>query len=206
VDPRSRTETYAALRLDVDNWRWAGVPFYVRTGKRLPRRVTEVVLQFQRPPHLPISAGQARGLEPDALILHIQPDEGITLRFGAKVPGHRRLATLRRGQLARGRRPAGRTPWPPAGRTNWPLTRGPPRFVPIGPPSYCSDSVTPRTAGTVATLPRQARPNGHAASVAAARRTRRGQHGNVPHENRRVDCLRRCGGRFELLISTGEHS
>src|SRR3954454_12789019 len=88
VDPRSRTETYAALRLDVDNWRWAGVPFYVRTGKRLPRRVTEVVLQFQRPPHLPISAGQARGLEPDALILHIQPDEGITLRFGAKVPGH----------------------------------------------------------------------------------------------------------------------
>ena len=88
VDPRSRTETYAALRLDVDNWRWAGVPFYVRTGKRLPKRVTEVVLQFQRPPHLPISAGQARGLEPDALILHIQPDEGITLWFGAKVPGH----------------------------------------------------------------------------------------------------------------------
>jgi glucose-6-phosphate 1-dehydrogenase len=88
VDPRSRTETYAALRLDVDNWRWAGVPFYVRTGKRLPKRVTEVVLQFQRTPHLPISAGQARGLKPDALILHIQPDEGITLRFGAKVPGH----------------------------------------------------------------------------------------------------------------------
>jgi glucose-6-phosphate 1-dehydrogenase len=88
VDPRSRTETYAALRLDVDNWRWAGVPFYVRTGKRLPKRVTEVVLQFQRPPHLPISAGQVKGLEPDALILHIQPDEGISLRFGAKVPGH----------------------------------------------------------------------------------------------------------------------
>jgi glucose-6-phosphate 1-dehydrogenase len=88
VDPRSRTETYAALRLDVDNWRWAGVPFYVRTGKRLPKRVTEVVLQFQRPPHLPISADQVRGLQPDALILRIQPDEGITLRFGAKVPGH----------------------------------------------------------------------------------------------------------------------
>ena len=88
VDPRSKTETYAALRLDVDNWRWAGVPFYVRTGKRLPRRLTEVVLQFQRPPHLPISAGQVRGLQPDALILRIQPDEGITLRFGAKVPGH----------------------------------------------------------------------------------------------------------------------
>jgi glucose-6-phosphate 1-dehydrogenase len=88
VAPRSQTETYAALRLDVDNWRWAGVPFYVRTGKRLPKRVTEVVLQFQRPPHLPISADQVRELQADALILRIQPDEGITLRFGAKVPGH----------------------------------------------------------------------------------------------------------------------
>ncbi len=88
VNPLSRTETYAALRLDVDNWRWAGVPFYVRTGKRLPRRVTEVVLQFQRPPHLPIRADQVTELQPDALILRIQPDEGITLRFGAKVPGY----------------------------------------------------------------------------------------------------------------------
>ncbi|HYN92769.1 MAG TPA: glucose-6-phosphate dehydrogenase [Pilimelia sp.] len=88
VDPLSRTETYAALRLDVDNWRWAGVPFYVRTGKRLPSRVTEVVLQFQRPPHLPIRAEQVRELQPDALALRIQPDEGIQLRFGAKVPGH----------------------------------------------------------------------------------------------------------------------
>jgi glucose-6-phosphate 1-dehydrogenase len=88
VDPLSRTETYAALRLDVDNWRWAGVPFYLRTGKRLPSRVTEVALQFQRPPHLPIPTGQAEGLDPDALVLRIQPDEGITLRFGAKVPGH----------------------------------------------------------------------------------------------------------------------
>ena len=88
VNPLSRTETYAALRLDVDNWRWAGVPFYIRTGKRLPKRVTEVALQFQRPPHLPIRLDQATGLSPDALILRIQPDEGITLRFGAKVPGH----------------------------------------------------------------------------------------------------------------------
>jgi glucose-6-phosphate 1-dehydrogenase len=88
VNPLSRTETYAAVRLDVDNWRWAGVPFYVRTGKRLPTRVTEVVLQFQRPPHLPIRADQVTELQPDALILRIQPDEGITLRFGAKVPGH----------------------------------------------------------------------------------------------------------------------
>jgi glucose-6-phosphate 1-dehydrogenase len=88
VDPRSRTQTYAALRLDVDNWRWAGVPVYVRTGKRLPRRVTEVVLQFQRPPHLPVGGEQVRELQPDALILRIQPDEGITLRFGTKVPGN----------------------------------------------------------------------------------------------------------------------
>jgi glucose-6-phosphate 1-dehydrogenase len=88
VDPLSRTETYAAMRLDVDNWRWAGVPFYVRTGKRLPSRVTEVALQFQRPPHLPIRAEQLIELDADALILRIQPNEGISLRFGAKVPGH----------------------------------------------------------------------------------------------------------------------
>jgi glucose-6-phosphate 1-dehydrogenase len=88
VDPLSYTETYAALRLEVDNWRWAGVPFYLRTGKRLPARLTEVALQFQRPPHLPIAAAQASELAPDALVLRIQPDEGITLRFGAKVPGH----------------------------------------------------------------------------------------------------------------------
>jgi glucose-6-phosphate 1-dehydrogenase len=96
VNPLSRTETYAAIRLDVDNWRWAGVPFYVRTGKRLPKRVTEVALQFQRPPHLPIPASQAAELAPDALILRIQPDEGRTLRFGAKVPGHAFTAPARR--------------------------------------------------------------------------------------------------------------
>jgi glucose-6-phosphate 1-dehydrogenase len=88
VDPLSRTETYAAMRLNVDNWRWAGVPFYVRTGKRLPARLTEVALQFQRPPHLPIPTDQLTGLDADALILRIQPNEGISLRFGAKVPGH----------------------------------------------------------------------------------------------------------------------
>jgi glucose-6-phosphate 1-dehydrogenase len=97
VDPLSPVETFVALRLDVDNWRWAGVPFYVRTGKRLPRRMTEVMLQFRRPPHLPIPADQVAELESDALILRIQPDEGISLRFGAKVPGHRfrvRSATM----------------------------------------------------------------------------------------------------------------
>ncbi|HEX9546361.1 MAG TPA: glucose-6-phosphate dehydrogenase [Acidimicrobiales bacterium] len=87
VDPESRTETYVALKLHVDNWRWAGVPIYVRTGKRLPKRVTEVALQFQRVPHLAFPAGESRDLHPNALVVRIQPDEGITLRFGAKVPG-----------------------------------------------------------------------------------------------------------------------
>jgi glucose-6-phosphate 1-dehydrogenase len=89
VDPRSQTETYAAMRLYVDNWRWAGVPFYIRAGKRLPKRVTEVVLQFHAVPHLPFKPSQVQGLEPDTLVIRIQPDEGITLRFGAKVPGPR---------------------------------------------------------------------------------------------------------------------
>ncbi|MDQ4069803.1 MAG: glucose-6-phosphate dehydrogenase [Actinomycetota bacterium] len=87
VHPHSQTETYVAMRLKVDNWRWAGVPFYVRTGKYLPKRVTEVAMEFNRVPHLPFALSQAEGLEPDALVLRIQPDEGITLRFGAKVPG-----------------------------------------------------------------------------------------------------------------------
>jgi glucose-6-phosphate 1-dehydrogenase len=87
VDGHSHTETYVAWRLLVDNWRWADVPFYLRTGKRLPKRVTEVALQFRPVPHLPFQASQARGLGPNALVLRIQPDEGITLRFGAKVPG-----------------------------------------------------------------------------------------------------------------------
>ena len=87
VAPDSRTETYVAMRLRVDNWRWAGVPFYVRTGKRLPKRVTEVAMEFHDVPHLPFGSRETRGLEPNALVLRIQPDEGITLRFGAKVPG-----------------------------------------------------------------------------------------------------------------------
>jgi glucose-6-phosphate 1-dehydrogenase len=87
VDPLSNIDTYVALRLDVDNWRWAGVPVYVRTGKRLPRRVTEVAIEFQRPPHLPLFP-HAADLAPDALIVRVQPDEGLSLQFGAKVPGH----------------------------------------------------------------------------------------------------------------------
>ena len=87
VHPHSLRETYVAMALRVDNWRWAGVPFYVRTGKRLPKRVTEVSMEFKGVPHLPFAAAQAEGLEPDALVVRIQPDEGVTLRFGAKVPG-----------------------------------------------------------------------------------------------------------------------
>ncbi|MGH9224290.1 MAG: glucose-6-phosphate dehydrogenase, partial [Acidimicrobiales bacterium] len=87
VHPHSLRETYVAMKLTVDNWRWAGVPVYVRTGKRLPKRVTEVAMEFKAVPHLPFASDQAEGLEPDALVLRIQPDEGITLRFGAKVPG-----------------------------------------------------------------------------------------------------------------------
>jgi glucose-6-phosphate 1-dehydrogenase len=87
VDAASTTETYVAMRLNVDNWRWAGVPVYVRTGKRLPKRVTEVAMQFHKVPHLSFQGSLAEGLEPNALVMRIQPDEGITLRFGAMVPG-----------------------------------------------------------------------------------------------------------------------
>jgi glucose-6-phosphate 1-dehydrogenase len=88
VDPLSSTETFVALRLDIANWRWNGVPVYVRTGKRLPARVTELAMEFHRPPQLPLFPGTAADLEPDALVVRIQPDEGLSLRFGAKVPGH----------------------------------------------------------------------------------------------------------------------
>nr|CAA9327808.1 MAG: Glucose-6-phosphate 1-dehydrogenase [uncultured Nocardioidaceae bacterium] len=87
IDASSRTETYAALRLDIGNRRWAGVPFYLRTGKRLGRRVTEVAVSFKRAPHLPFNATSIEGLGHNALVMRIQPDEGVTLRFGAKVPG-----------------------------------------------------------------------------------------------------------------------
>jgi len=89
VDPNSLTETYVAARLAVDNWRWAEVPFYVRTGKRLAKRVSEVAIQFKRVPHLPFSYAAAEQLEPNVLVLRIQPNEGIALRFGAKVPSTR---------------------------------------------------------------------------------------------------------------------
>jgi glucose-6-phosphate 1-dehydrogenase len=88
VDPLSNTETFVAARLDIQNWRWNGVPVYVRTGKRLPARMTEVAMEFRRAPQLPLFPGREGHLEPDALIVRVQPDEGLSLRFGAKVPGH----------------------------------------------------------------------------------------------------------------------
>ncbi len=85
VAPRSRTPTFVAMRLFIDNWRWAGVPFYLRTGKRLPKRVTEVAVQFKR---APLSLfGDSEAAEPNLLALNIQPDEAISLRFVAKEPG-----------------------------------------------------------------------------------------------------------------------
>jgi glucose-6-phosphate 1-dehydrogenase len=80
----SATETYTAVRLQIDNWRWAGVPFYLRTGKRLPSRVSEIAIQFRRAPHL-VFRGQ--DLSGNTLVLNVQPDEGISISFHAKLPG-----------------------------------------------------------------------------------------------------------------------
>ncbi len=83
----SSTETYAAIRLEVVNRRWAGVPFYLRAGKRLARRVTEIAVVFKQPPFLPFTDSETMGLGSNAVVMRIQPDEGMTLRFGSKVPG-----------------------------------------------------------------------------------------------------------------------
>jgi glucose-6-phosphate 1-dehydrogenase len=82
----SVTETFAALRVFVDNWRWANIPFYIRAGKRLPKRATEIRIQFRKPPHLTFGREAAQSLDPNAITLKIQPEEGISLRFAAKVP------------------------------------------------------------------------------------------------------------------------
>jgi glucose-6-phosphate 1-dehydrogenase len=84
VNPHSRTETFVAMELQIDNWRWAGVPFYLRTGKRLAKRSTEIVIQFKRAPHIVF---REREVEDNRLVLNIQPDEGISFSFGAKRPG-----------------------------------------------------------------------------------------------------------------------
>jgi glucose-6-phosphate 1-dehydrogenase len=95
VAPNSRTETYAALRLFIENWRWAGVPFYLRTGKRLARRSTEVVVQFKRAPFTLFRRTRVECLDPNLLTIRVQPDEGISLSFHVKEPGPlERLATV----------------------------------------------------------------------------------------------------------------
>ncbi len=87
IDPHSTTETYAALRIDINTRRWDGVPFYLRAGKRLGRRVTEVAVVFKKAPQHVFAPSQTSGLGANALVIRVQPDEGVTLRFGSKVPG-----------------------------------------------------------------------------------------------------------------------
>ncbi len=87
VAPDSATETYIAIRFGIDNWRWAGVPFYLRAGKRLAKRTTEVALRFKSVPHLALPTTAIDSIEPNTLVMRIQPDEGVRLEFGAKVPG-----------------------------------------------------------------------------------------------------------------------
>ena len=96
VAPDSRTETFVAVQLFLDNWRWAGVPFYLRTGKKLEARVTEVAVQFKQPPFVLFRQTDIERLEPNVLVIRIQPDEGISLAFEAKVPGpFERLGTVK---------------------------------------------------------------------------------------------------------------
>jgi glucose-6-phosphate 1-dehydrogenase len=96
VNPRSNTETFVAMKLDIDNWRWKGVPFYLRVGKGLPRRQSEIMVQFRRPPYSLFRNTPVDKLEPNQLVINVQPDEGISLTFGAKTPG----ATMQIGRVA----------------------------------------------------------------------------------------------------------
>ncbi|MGB9632312.1 MAG: glucose-6-phosphate dehydrogenase [Chloroflexaceae bacterium] len=91
VAPDSQTETYVALKLFVENWRWAGVPFYLRSGKALPRRVSEIAIQFRGAPTLLFADTPVNEIEPNVLAIRIQPDEGITLKFSSKVPGQAQI-------------------------------------------------------------------------------------------------------------------
>jgi len=95
VNPESNTETYAAMKLFVDNWRWARVPFYVRTGKRMKKRLTEVAIQFKRAPFTLFRHTGVENTMPNLLVVHVQPDEGISLGFSAKQPG----PTMKLGQV-----------------------------------------------------------------------------------------------------------
>jgi glucose-6-phosphate 1-dehydrogenase len=93
VPDDSHTETYAAIRLEVDNWRWAGVPFYLRTGKRLARKVTEIAITLKPVPHLGFTQDGSVGVKPNQLILTLQPNEGVSLQLAAKIPGTRMRIT-----------------------------------------------------------------------------------------------------------------
>jgi glucose-6-phosphate 1-dehydrogenase len=87
VDPQSMTETFVAAKLHVDNWRWADTPFYVRMGKRLARRETTIAIQFKRAPHPPFEELATEGVRPNVLIVHVQPDEGVSFAISVKAPG-----------------------------------------------------------------------------------------------------------------------
>src|SRR5205823_3484048 len=87
VPDDSKTETYAAVRLMVDNWRWAGVPFYMRTGKRLARKITEIAVTLKPVPHLALRSTGSVGVQPNQVVLTVQPDEGVSVSLGAKIPG-----------------------------------------------------------------------------------------------------------------------
>jgi glucose-6-phosphate 1-dehydrogenase len=96
VDPHSNVETFVALKLQLDSWRWADVPFYIRTGKRLAKRASEIVIQFRRAPLVLFRDTPVERLTPNLLVIHIQPDEGISLSFGAKIPGaHVRIGDVK---------------------------------------------------------------------------------------------------------------
>jgi glucose-6-phosphate 1-dehydrogenase len=114
VSRSSQTETYVALKFFIDSWRWAGVPFYLRSAKRMPKRVTEIAIHFKEAPHL-LFGRKGEGIRPNVLAIRIQPDEGIALNFGSKLPGPRwrsrpsawSSATARRSASSRRRRTSG---------------------------------------------------------------------------------------------------
>src|SRR5262249_47621827 len=87
VPAESTTETYVAMKVFVDNWRWAGVPFYLRTGKRLPKRASEIAIQFKEVPHILFNAQPEVPLEPTVMAIRVQPEEGVSLRIASKLPG-----------------------------------------------------------------------------------------------------------------------
>ena len=96
MSPVSNTETFVAMKLDIDSWRWKGVPFYLRVGKALPRRLSEITVVFRRPPFSLFRNTPIDKLEPNQLVINVQPDEGIQLTFGAKTPG----AAMKIGRVA----------------------------------------------------------------------------------------------------------